>query len=173
MSFFLYKEHAMGDSVWTIAPCRDKAEYSIETHKLFKLSEINKKLKKHWQLLPLMIRYHLSLMTEENSSGSPDEDAEAERSEDYRKNFRTAVKTALKQDVEKQKKRCWQQQSDVIIYIGCRSKRTAWNARENSKKGEKSSWQMKNSLIEYQSCRLKRAENLDNWTIDNNPWKFL
>ena len=51
---------------------------------MFELSEINKKQEKHWQLLPYMIGYHLSLMTAIRNTGTDKKRSEGGKAEEQK-----------------------------------------------------------------------------------------
>ena len=70
-------------------------------------------------------------------------------------------------------KNCWQRLADVITYISCRLKRTEREAEWQKRKIKKFLTKRKRFDKISKLSQRKNDRNLDNWTIDNNPWKFL
>ena len=70
-------------------------------------------------------------------------------------------------------KNCWQRLADVITYTSCRLKRTERKAEGQKRKIKKFLTKRKRFDKISKLSREKNDRNLDNWTIDNNPWKFL
>ena len=70
-------------------------------------------------------------------------------------------------------KNCWQRLADVITYKSCRLKRTEREAERQKRKIKKFLTKRKRFDKISKLSQRKNDRNLDNWTIDNNPWKFL